>query len=47
MTQQPRILVVDDEPQVTRVLRRSLTPHGYDVRMPHAGGGIADERPRY
>jgi two-component system KDP operon response regulator KdpE len=23
---------VDDEPQITRVLRRSLTTHGYDVR---------------
>lgn len=27
-----RILVVDDEPQITRVLRRSLTAHRYDVR---------------
>src|SRR5712692_7770137 len=32
-----RILVVDDEPQLTRVLRRSLTTHGYDVRV--AGDG--------
>jgi two-component system KDP operon response regulator KdpE len=27
-----RILVVDDEPQLTRVLRRSLSAHGYEVR---------------
>jgi two-component system, OmpR family, KDP operon response regulator KdpE len=32
-----RILVVDDEPQLTRVLRRSLTAKGYDVRI--AGDG--------
>src|SRR5436190_17243581 len=29
----PRILVVDDEPQITRVLLRSLTSKGYDVRI--------------
>lgn len=28
-----RILVVDDEPQITRVLRRSLTTHRFDVRV--------------
>src|ERR1041384_8428149 len=33
----PRILVVDDEPQLTRVLVRSLTAKGYDVRI--AGDG--------
>lgn len=32
-----RILVVDDEPQLTRVLYRSLTTNGYDVRV--AGDG--------
>ena len=32
-----RILVVDDEPQLTRVLLRSLTSKGYDVRI--AGDG--------
>ena len=32
MTEKQRILIVDDEPQITRVLRRSLTTHGYDVR---------------
>src|SRR6195256_6745572 len=31
------ILVVDDEPQLTRVLRRSLMAKGYDVRI--AGDG--------
>ena len=35
--QKPRILVVDDEPQLTRVLLRSLTSKGYDVRI--AGDG--------
>ncbi len=34
-----RILIVDDEPQITRVLRRSLTTHGYDVRV--ASDGLA------
>lgn len=33
----PRILVVDDEPQLTRVLLRSLTAKGYEVRI--AGDG--------
>ena len=33
MNDKQRILVVDDEPQITRVLRRSLTSHGYDVRV--------------
>jgi two-component system KDP operon response regulator KdpE len=28
-----RILVVDDEPQITRVLRTGLKTHGYDVRV--------------
>jgi two-component system, OmpR family, KDP operon response regulator KdpE len=27
-----KILVIDDEPQITRVLRHSLTAHRYDVR---------------
>ena len=29
----PRILVVDDEPQITRVLLRSLSSKGYEVRI--------------
>lgn len=37
MEAKQRILVVDDEPQLTRVLRRSLTAKGYDVRV--AGDG--------
>lgn len=32
MTEKQRILIVDDEPQITRVLRTSLTSHGYEVR---------------
>jgi len=32
MNDKPRILVVDDEPQLTRVLRMGLKSHGYDVR---------------
>ena len=33
MNERPRILVVDDEPQLTRVLRTGLTSRGYDVRV--------------
>lgn len=33
MSERLRILVVDDEPQLTRVLRTGLTSHGYDVRV--------------
>jgi two-component system KDP operon response regulator KdpE len=32
MNEKQRILIVDDEPQISRVLRTSLTSHGYDVR---------------
>lgn len=32
LNKQPRILVVDDEPQLTRVLRTGLKARGYDVR---------------
>jgi two-component system KDP operon response regulator KdpE len=32
MNDKLRILVVDDEPQLTRVLRTGLKSHGYDVR---------------
>ncbi|MGH9901671.1 MAG: response regulator transcription factor [Pyrinomonadaceae bacterium] len=39
MSDKQRILLVDDEPQITRVLRRSLTTHGYDVRV--ASDGLA------
>ena len=37
MQNKPRILVVDDEPQLTRVLLRGLTAKGYEVRI--AGDG--------
>jgi two-component system KDP operon response regulator KdpE len=36
-TDKSRVLVVDDEPQITRVLRTVLTSHGYQVRT--AGEG--------
>jgi two-component system KDP operon response regulator KdpE len=32
-----RILIVDDEPQITRVLRTSLDAHGYDLRIANDG----------
>lgn len=32
-----RILVVDDEPQITRVLRTSLDANGYDLRVANDG----------
>jgi two-component system KDP operon response regulator KdpE len=39
MSEAKRVLVVDDEPQITRVLRSSLTAHRYDVRT--AADGIS------
>src|SRR5258707_12281363 len=36
-TEPKRILVVDDEPQITRVLRTSLSTHGYDLRVANDG----------
>ena len=39
MSKQPRILIVDDEPQITRVLRMGLKTHGYDVRV--AADGVS------
>jgi two-component system KDP operon response regulator KdpE len=39
MTDLPKILVVDDEPQLTRVLRTGLKSRGYDVRA--AADGLA------
>ena len=32
-----RVLVVDDEPQITRVLRTSLSSQGYDIRVANDG----------
>lgn len=37
-----RILVVDDESQITRVLRRSLAAHRYDVRVAADGESALD-----
>jgi two-component system KDP operon response regulator KdpE len=37
MSDKQRILIVDDEPQITRVLRRSLSTHGYDVHVASDG----------
>jgi two-component system, OmpR family, KDP operon response regulator KdpE len=39
MNDKPRILVVDDEPQLTRVLRTGLTSRGFEVRV--AADGLA------
>ena len=36
-TQHRHILVVDDEPQITRVLRTSLSTQGYDIRVANDG----------
>jgi two-component system KDP operon response regulator KdpE len=37
-----RVLVVDDEPQITRVLRTTLTAEGYDVRVASDGESALD-----
>src|ERR1700733_2448826 len=37
MNEPRRILVVDDEPQITRVLRTSLSSQGYDIRVANDG----------
>jgi two-component system KDP operon response regulator KdpE len=37
-----RILVVDDEPQITKVLRTSLSARGYDVRVAADGESAID-----
>jgi two-component system, OmpR family, KDP operon response regulator KdpE len=37
MPDPPHILVVDDEPQITRVLRTSLSAQGYDIRVANTG----------
>ena len=37
MSEHKRILIVDDEPQITRVLRTSLASHGYDIRVANDG----------
>ncbi len=40
--ERPKILVVDDEPQIARVLRRGLESHGFDVRVAHDGESAWD-----
>src|SRR6185295_10975826 len=42
MNDKPRILVVDDEPQLTRVLRTGLKSRGYDVLAAEDGIGGFD-----
>lgn len=37
MNERRRILVVDDEPQITRVLRTGLSSQGYDIRVANDG----------
>lgn len=49
MNKLPRVLIVDDEPQIRRFLRASLPPHGYDcVEAEDADSALAayvKERP--
>ena len=42
MSEPKKVLVVDDEPQITRVLRHSLTAHRYDVRTAADGVSALD-----
>jgi two-component system KDP operon response regulator KdpE len=42
MTPRQRVLIVDDEPQITRVLRTGLTTRGYDVRVAADGESALD-----
>ena len=42
MSQKQRILIADDEPQITRVLRTGLTTRGYDVRVAADGESALD-----
>ena len=42
MNQKQRILIADDEPQITRVLRTGLTTRGYDVRVAADGESALD-----
>ncbi len=39
MSEHKKVLIVDDEPQITRVLRHSLTAHQYNVRT--AADGVS------
>ena len=40
--QRRRILVVDDEPQITRVLRTTLSSRGYEIRVANDGEAALD-----
>ncbi len=42
MAERRRILVVDDEPQITRVLRTTLSSRGYDIRVANDGDAALD-----
>ena len=42
MDERPKILVVDDEPQIARVLRRGLESHGFEVRVANDGESALD-----
>lgn len=42
MPQKLRILIADDEPQITRVLRTGLTTRGYEVRVAADGESALD-----
>lgn len=42
MSEPQRVLVVDDEPQITRTLRHSLSAHRYDVRTAADGASGLD-----
>ena len=37
-----RILVIDDEKEITRALQRGLTTHGYEVLVTHSGEEALD-----
>lgn len=43
MTGKAKILVVDDEPQITRVLRTGLSSHGYEVSVANDGAAALEE----
>lgn len=42
MTDRQRILIVDDEPQIGRVMRTGLASHGFDVRVATDGEAALD-----
>jgi two-component system, OmpR family, response regulator MprA len=43
MTEKARVLVVEDDPDIGDVVRRSLRREGYDVRLAADGGAALDE----